>query len=64
MEKRQNLRYKITLYFPKTGNVFESYVAKTRKEAEKIIRERKKEMQNWHEDEKRPSGVSKAWVLV
>lgn len=57
-------RFKMTLYFKKTGNHFESYIGKTRKEVEQAVRDRKKEMKNWADDEPRPTGVSRNWVLI
>ena len=54
MKKTENLIFKMTLYFKKTGNHFESYIGKTRKEVEQAVRDRKKEMKNWADDEPRP----------
>lgn len=64
MKKQPNQRFKITLYFRKTGNTFETYMAPTRKAAEKAVSDRKKEMKNWADDEPRPTGIARGWVLV
>ncbi len=64
MKKQPNLRYKIVLYFAKTGNVFETYIAKTKIEAKQIVRDRKLEMKNWAKEEIRPLSIAGTWVLI
>lgn len=62
--KQTNLRYKIVLYFSKTGNVFEVYTATTRKAAEKAVRERKLDFKVWAKEEPRPNAMTRGWVQV
>ncbi|MGL5113627.1 MAG: hypothetical protein ACRC6O_13425 [Flavobacterium sp.] len=64
MKKQPNLRYKTVLYFSKTGNIFETYLTKTKKEAGKTIKDRKLEMKNWAKEEPKPNSVAGAWVLI
>lgn len=62
--KNKNLRYRITLFWKKTGNTFEVYMAPTRKECEKAVKDRKLEMRNWADEELRPTGVNRSWVII
>jgi len=64
MKKSDNIRYRITLFYKKTGNIFEVYYATTKKECEKMVKQKKLEMRNWCKNELKPTGVNRSWVII